>query len=82
MTWSSFFSIAALLIVCGILEVGGGWAIWKTMKENKPWWWAAIGCLALSGYGFVVTVQPVENFGRIFAAYGGVFIVMSFVWAR
>ena len=43
------------------------------------------GALALAAYGFVMTLQPAaagEAFGRLDAAYGGVFVAMSFVWGR
>ncbi len=80
-TWTAILKVVSLLVVCGVLEVGGGWGVWKTIRDHSPWYYAAIGSLSLVAYGFVVTVQPVDNFGRIFAAYGGVFIVMSFIWA-
>lgn len=38
------------------------------------------GVLALGAYGFVATLQPDANFGRILAAYGGLFVVGSLVW--
>ena len=31
--------------------------------------------MALVAYGFVATLQDDNNFGRVLAAYGGVFIV-------
>ena len=30
-------------------------------------------------YGFVPTYQP-AHFGRVYAAYGGVFVVLSLLW--
>jgi small multidrug resistance family-3 protein len=30
-------------------------------------------------YGIVATWQP-ANFGRVYAAYGGVFIIMAILW--
>ena len=56
------------------------------MHNSRPWWWAALGAdLALVSYGFVPTCQPAapgDDFGRIDAAYGGMFIAMSFVWGH
>lgn len=72
---SSFF----FFILAGLCEIGGGYLIWLTLRENKPWWVGAIGGLILIGYGVVATWQP-ANFGRVYAAYGGIFIVMAILW--
>ena len=47
-----------------------------------PWHWGLWGSLLLITYGFVVTLQPLDDFGRLYAAYGGLFIAMSLIWAR
>ena len=39
----------------------------------------ALGGLLLFLYGVVPTLQP-AHFGRVYAAYGGVFVVMSLLW--
>jgi Uncharacterised BCR, YnfA/UPF0060 family len=49
-------------------------------RENKGWWMAVLGALVLVSYGFVPTAQPVDNFGRVFAVYGGFFIILSYLW--
>jgi small multidrug resistance family-3 protein len=68
-----------LFILAGLCEIGGGYLIWLTLRENKPWWVGAIGSLILIGYGVVATWQP-ANFGRVYAAYGGIFIIMAILW--
>ena len=71
-----------LFIAAGLLEVGGGWLVWQTIREDKNWTYAAAGVLTLIGYGFVPCLQPTSDFGRVYAIYGGFFIVLAFVWAR
>lgn len=71
-----------LFIVAGLLEVGGGWLVWQTVREHKQWTYAAAGVIALIGYGFVPCLQPTSDFGRVYAIYGGFFIVLAFAWAR
>ena len=71
-----------LFIAAGLLEVGGGWLVWQTIRENKNWTYAAAGVIALIGYGFVPCLQPTSDFGRVYAIYGGFFIVLAFAWAR
>lgn len=36
--------------------------------------------MALGAYGFVATFQPDAHFGRILAAYGGIFVPRSIAW--
>jgi len=71
-----------LFIAAGLLEVGGGWLVWQTVREDKNWTYAAAGVIALIGYGFVPCLQPTSDFGRVYAIYGGFFIVLAFAWAR
>ncbi|KAA6426495.1 MAG: UPF0060-domain-containing protein [Trebouxia sp. A1-2] len=61
-------------------EVGGGWLVWQSIRSGKPWWWGLLGSVTLVVYGFIPTLQPVDQFGRTFAAYGGFFIVYSYGW--
>jgi len=66
-------------VLAGFLEIGGGYLIWLWLRENKSFWFAVIGVVILIGYGVVPTFQP-ANFGRVYAAYGGVFIMLSVLW--
>ena len=52
------------------------------MREGRPWWWALLGSLALVAYGFIPCLQPLGDFGRLYAVYGGVFVGMAFGWGR
>jgi small multidrug resistance family-3 protein len=61
-------------------EIGGAWLIWQGVREHKGVWWIGAGVAALGVYGFVATWQPDANFGRILAAYGGVFVAGSLAW--
>ena len=71
-----------LFVAAGLLEVGGGWLVWQTVREDKNWIYAASGVVALIGYGFVPCLQPTSDFGRVYAVYGGFFIVLAFAWAK
>ena len=65
--------------LAGLCEIGGGYLIWLWLREGKSIWLAVGGAMALVIYGVVPTLQP-ANFGRVYAAYGGVFIVLSLIW--
>ncbi|MBE9011892.1 YnfA family protein [Pseudanabaenaceae cyanobacterium LEGE 13415] len=63
----------------GVFEIGGGYLIWQSLREGKPWWWGLLGGLTLALYGVVATFQTAD-FGRVYAAYGGIFIGMAMIW--
>lgn len=67
--------------VAALLEIGGAWLVWQGIREHRGWLWIGGGAIALGLYGIVATLQPDANFGRILAAYGGVFIAGSLLWA-
>ncbi|GAA1399610.1 YnfA family protein [Pseudonocardia kongjuensis] len=69
-----------LFVLAAAFEIGGSWLVWQGVRENRGWMWIGAGVIALGLYGFVVAFQPDANFGRILAAYGGVFIAGSLVW--
>lgn len=69
-----------IFIVAGLCEIGGGYLIWQTLKEGKPSWCAIVGAILLISYGIIATLQT-ANFARVYAVYGGFFIVMSILWA-
>ncbi|MEV5967590.1 YnfA family protein [Kribbella sp. NPDC051952] len=69
-----------LFVLAAIAEIGGAWLIWQGWREHRGLWWIAAGIVALGAYGFVATFQPDPNFGRILAAYGGVFVAGSLLW--
>lgn len=70
----------ALFVLAALLEIGGAWLIWQSVREHRGVGWAVAGIVSLGLYGFVATLQPDAEFGRILAAYGGVFVAGSLVW--
>ena len=67
-------------LLAGLFEIGGGYLIWQWLREGKSLWYGLAGAIVLILYGIVPTLQPEGNFGKIYAAYGGIFIVMSLLW--
>ena len=70
----------ALFVAAAIAEIGGAYLVWVGIKEHKGIAFVALGAMALTAYGVVATFQPSHEFGRVLAAYGGVFIVGSLLW--
>ena len=71
----------ALFAVAAVAEIGGAWLVWQGVRESRGLLWLLGGVLALGAYGFVATLQPSDDFGPVLAAYGGVFVAGSLLWA-
>jgi small multidrug resistance family-3 protein len=69
-----------LFVLAALAEIGGAWLVWQGVREHRGLGWIGAGVVALGLYGFVATLQPDAHFGRILAAYGGVFVVGSLLW--
>ena len=69
-----------LFVLAAVAEIGGAWLVWQGVREQRGLVWVGAGVVALGAYGFVATLQPDAHFGRILAAYGGVFVAGSLVW--
>ncbi|MEV0308539.1 YnfA family protein [Nonomuraea fuscirosea] len=69
-----------LFALAALAEIGGAWLVWQGVREQRGLVWIGAGVVALGLYGFVATLQPDANFGRILAAYGGVFVAGSLAW--
>lgn len=70
----------ALFLLAAVAEIGGAWLVWQGVREHRGLLWIGAGTIALGAYGFVATLQPDPHFGRVLAAYGGVFVAGSLVW--
>jgi small multidrug resistance family-3 protein len=68
-----------LFVLAGMCEIGGGYLVWLWLREGKPIIYALAGAVILIVYGIIPTFQP-AHFGRVYAAYGGMFIVLSLLW--
>jgi small multidrug resistance family-3 protein len=69
-----------LFIAAGLAEIGGGYLVWLWLKESKPLWYGIVGSIILIAYGIIPTLQTFPSFGRVYAAYGGVFVVLAVLW--
>ena len=71
-----------LFLLAAVAEIGGAWMVWQGVREHRGAGWMGAGIVALGAYGFVSTLQPDANFGRILPAYGGIFVAGSLAWGR
>ena len=69
----------ALFFLAALFEIGGGYLVWLWLRENKGAVIGFLGGVTLAIYGIIPTFQP-ANFCRVYAVYGGIFIVSSLIW--
>jgi small multidrug resistance family-3 protein len=69
-----------IFLLAGLAEIGGGYLIWLWLREGHSAYLGLIGGIILAVYGVIATFQIFPSFGRVYAAYGGVFIVLSILW--
>lgn len=69
-----------LFLLAGFAEIGGGYLVWLWLKEGYHYGYGIIGGAILIIYGVIPTLQDFPSFGRIYAAYGGLFIFLSVLW--
>jgi len=72
-------STFGLFVIAALFEIGGGYLVWLWLRERKRVSLGLIGGVILFIYGIIPTLQP-SNFGRIYAAYGGIFVIMAIIW--
>ena len=75
----SVIKAIGIFVIAGLCEIGGCYLVWIWLKEDKPFWIGVIGLIVLGLYGVVASWQS-ANFGRVYAAYGGIFIVLAILW--
>ncbi len=74
------FKSIIIFVLAGVCEIGGGYLIWLYLREDKAFWYGLAGAVIMVLYGEIATFQT-SKFGRVYATYGGFFVVMSLLWA-
>ena len=69
----------ALFVLAGLCEIGGGYLMWQWLREHRSAAMGLAGAAILMLYGIIPTYQA-AHFGRVYAAYGGIFVILSTLW--
>lgn len=72
--------VLLLFVAAALAEIGGAWLVWQGLREHRGAVFVGLGVVALALYGVIATFQPDPHFGRILAAYGGIFVAGSLAW--
>ncbi len=68
-----------VFVLAGLCEISGGYLVWLWLRAGQSVWVGFLGAVILILYGVIPTLQP-ASFGRVYAAYGGIFVVLSLLW--
>lgn len=68
-----------LLLLVGMFEIVGGWFVWRAANNSRPLWWGITAILVFCVFGIASTL-PTPHFGRMYAAYGAFFVILSLIW--
>jgi len=79
-TFTTILRSLLLFVLAGLAEIGGGYLVWQWLREGKAIWIGIVGGAVLILYGVIPTLQTESAFGRVYAAYGGIFIVLAILW--
>lgn len=69
-----------LFVLAGLAEIGGGYLVWLWLREKKSILVGIMGAVILILYGVIPALQDYPQFGRVYAAYGGIFVALSLLW--
>lgn len=69
-----------LFVLAGLCEIGGGYLVWQWLRLGREAWLGLVGAGILVLYGVIPTFQSEPNFGRVYAAYGGIFVMLALAW--
>ena len=69
-----------IFLAAALAEIAGCFAFWAVLRLGAPVWWLIPGLVALAGFAWLLTLAPSDAAGRVFAGYGGIYIVMSLLW--
>jgi small multidrug resistance family-3 protein len=69
-----------LFALTAVAEIVGCYAAYAVLRQGKHPLWLLPGSAALILFAWLLTLHPTDGAGRVYAAYGGVYIVASLLW--
>ncbi|MFG6433339.1 YnfA family protein [Roseateles sp. LYH14W] len=69
----------ALFVVTAVAEIAGCYLPWLWLKQGGSVWLLLPGAASLALFAWLLSLHPTAA-GRVYAAYGGVYIGVAIVW--
>jgi len=63
-----------------LAEIAGCFAFWAWLRLGRSVWWLLPGMASLALFAFLLTRVDAAFAGRVYTAYGSVYIVSSLIW--
>ncbi|WP_434565731.1 YnfA family protein [Vibrio chagasii] len=73
------FKTVGLFVLTAIAEIVGCYLPYLWLREDKSVWLLIPAALSLAAFAWLLTLHPTAT-GRVYAAYGGVYISVALVW--
>ncbi|WP_373740855.1 YnfA family protein [Neisseria sp.] len=73
------FKTLLLFMLTAIAEIVGCWLPYLWLRQNGSAWLLVPAALSLTLFAWLLTLHPAAS-GRIYAAYGGVYIGTALMW--
>lgn len=74
------FRAFMLFIATAAAEIFGCYAMYLWLRLHRPAWWLLPGAASLAIFAWLLTLHPQIGAGRVYAAYGGVYVAASLLW--
>lgn len=68
-----------LFALTALCEIGGCYLPYLWLKQNGSAWLLVPGAALLAAFAWLLSLHP-DASGRVYAAYGGVYIGMAILW--
>lgn len=78
---TKIISTFALFFVTALMEILGCYFPYLILNQGKSHWYWVPTVLALAAFVWLLTLHPTAS-GRIYAAYGGIYIFSALLWLR
>lgn len=70
-----------LFFLTALAEIIGCFLPWLWLKKGASVWWLIPAAASLALFVWLLTLHPVAS-GRVYAAYGGVYVLTALLWLR
>lgn len=74
------FKAFILFAVTAAAEIFGCYAVYLWARLHRTAWWLFPAAASLAMFAWLLTLHPQTGAGRVYAAYGGVYVAASLVW--
>lgn len=76
-----FLKIAGLFVATALAEIIGCFLPYVWLRKGGPIWLLLPAAASLALFVWLLTLHPAAS-GRVYAAYGGVYVSTALVWLR